>query len=153
MSDEDRQAIELADELSALLPRYPDIPPLLRDELLALSDRFRASPDAQLRRDGMRVIGQTHLAIREHQDATDSRVAGVQEDMAGMQAEQDAATALIAAATEAIAGLVEVHTAKRLRKLEQRADDMASTLRSIEDTIAPLLRLREHGEATAPHTD
>lgn len=153
MMTEDEQTAELADALEALEARYPTINPDLKDELRGLKEKFRAIAAYKQAGDAGRVIGMTHISIREHQDATDSRVAGVQEDMVGMQLEQDASAALIVAATKAIAALVEVHTAKRLNKLEQWKDDIASQVRGIETEVAHLLRAREQGEATAPHTD
>lgn len=138
--NEDQQAIELADAIEALLPRYPAIPPNLADELRMLAGRFRGSSDRQLRRDGQRVIGDTHMSIREHQDVTDSRVAAVQEDMTGMQLEQDATVADVAEVAAALARLLNVRIGPRLAKLERRADDLSIQVGSIETTVAQLLR-------------
>jgi hypothetical protein len=121
---EEQQAGEMADQLEALEARYPDIPRDLADELRGLTERFKAARDLPLRRDGMRIIGQTHMSIREHQDRTDSRVAGMHEDMAGMHGEQDLAAARAAVVTQAIADLVAVHTDTRLTELEARVSQI-----------------------------
>lgn len=121
---EEQQAGELADQLEALEARYPAIPPDLADELRALAERFKAARDLPLRRDGMRIIGQTHMSIREHQDQTDSRVAGMHEDMAGMHGEQDLAAARAAVVTQAIDDLVAVHIDARLTRLESEVGEI-----------------------------
>jgi len=119
MSDiEERQTEEMADALDALRGQYPDIPVDLADELRALSEKFRAARDGELRRQGMRVIGLTHVSIRNAIDDLAGRVAGVHEDLIGLHGEQDLA------ADKVVAALVLLNAAARLTRLETDVQEL-----------------------------
>ena len=137
-TEELEQATELMDWLSDLEGRYPAVTPTLRDELEALVTKLQTMYSSEVARTSMHVIGRTHTALRQHQRETDGRVAGVIEDMAGLHIQHDAATGLAIKHSQAIAALVEVHTATRLKELEVRQ-------RSLESELDELRKQRTEG--------
>ena len=101
-TEEMEQATELMNMLADIEDRYPAVTPALRDELEALVTKLQTMYSSEVAKTSMRVIGQTHTAIRNHQRETDSQVS---------------------ANTTAIAALVAEHVKEaldaRLTRLEQ----------------------------------
>jgi hypothetical protein len=145
-TEEQEQAAELIDMLADIEARYPAVTPTLRDELAAMVEKLQTMYSSEVARNSMRVIGQTHVSLRDHQQRTDETVAivrdhqrqtdatvmGVAEDMAGLIAVQDTANALAQLTAKALGEHVAQHVTEaldeRLTRLEVMIGEKSRTV-------------------------
>lgn len=91
MSMTEEQAGDLIDAAVAMQAQHSDLleaDPDLADAWQAYTERLKALKDGKIRAEGFRVIGATHVTIREGIQRLDSRIVGVHEDVAGWMKER-----------------------------------------------------------------
>jgi hypothetical protein len=122
MSEEERQAFDLADAIEALKAQYPDIPPELDQQMRSLIGDLRLARVGRLAGQAMAVIGETHGSIRRAYEDLRDQVIAMYDETAVWRAESEVDIAALAAEVAALSLALNKEIAARLAKGRKRPE-------------------------------